>query len=96
VRNALDPTQNIRGGMAYLRWLLAYFEGDVQLALAAYNAGEGAVERYRGVPPYAETRAYVRKILGAIGYRLTHPFDPKVTEPSPVFRSGRTLAASAR
>lgn len=95
VRNPLDPTQNIRGGMAYLRWLLAYFEGDVQLALAAYNAGEGAVERYRGVPPYAETRAYVRKILSSIGYRLTHPFDPKVTEPSSVMRGGRGAAARA-
>jgi len=89
VRNALDPAQNIRGGMAYLRWLLAYFEGDVQLALAAYNAGEGAVERYRGVPPYAETRAYVRRILSSIGYRLTHPFDPGVTEPSSVVRDSR-------
>ena len=46
VRNITDPAQNIRGGMAYLRWLLAYFEGDLMLALAAYNAGERAVERY--------------------------------------------------
>lgn len=82
VRNPSDPVQNLRGGMAYLRWLLAYFEGDVMLALAAYNAGEGAVERYRGVPPYAETRHYVRKILGATGYRLSHRFDPTVTGPS--------------
>jgi soluble lytic murein transglycosylase-like protein len=82
VRNAMDPTQNIRGGMAYLRWLLAYFEGDVALALAAYNAGEGAVERYRGVPPYAETRHYVRRILALVGNRYSHPFDPSVTAPS--------------
>ena len=82
VRNPQDPVQNLRGGMAYLRWLLAYFEGDVALALAAYNAGEGAVERYRGVPPYAETRNYVRKILGMTGHRLSHPFDPSVTGPS--------------
>ena len=46
VRNIMDPAQNIRGGMAYLRWLMAYFEGDVALVAAAYNAGEGAVERY--------------------------------------------------
>lgn len=82
VRNSLDPAQNIRGGMAYLRWLLAYFEGDIALAAAAYNAGERAVERYRGVPPYAETRLYVRKILARLGGRRDHPFDPKVTPPS--------------
>lgn len=84
VRSILDPAQNIRGGMAYLRWLLAYFEGDIRLVLAAYNAGEGAVNRYRGVPPYAETRDYVRRISAALGWRNRHPFDAKVTEPSPV------------
>ena len=91
VRNVFDPTQNIRGGMAYLRWLLAYFEGDLRLALAAYNAGEGAVNRYRGVPPYAETRDYVRRITAALGYRTRHPFDAKASDPSPVMalvRSG--------
>ncbi len=82
VRNAMDPTQNIRGGMAYLRWLMAYFEGDVVLVAAAYNAGEGAVERYRGVPPYAETRHYVRRILALTGNRYSHPFDASVTGPS--------------
>jgi soluble lytic murein transglycosylase-like protein len=82
VRNASDPAQNIRGGMAYLRWLLAYFEGDLALALAAYNAGEKAVDRYRGVPPYAETRLYVRKIIAAINGQRSHPFDAKVTPPS--------------
>jgi len=84
VRSILDPTQNIRGGMAYLRWLLAYFEGDLRLALAAYNAGEGAVERYRGVPPYAETQHYVRKIVAQLGGRREHPFDARITAPSPV------------
>lgn len=83
VRQPQDPTQNLRGGMAYLRWLLAYYEGDLALALAAYNAGEGAVNRYRGIPPYAETRAYVNKILGMLGGRRDHPFDAAVTEPSP-------------
>jgi hypothetical protein len=85
VRSAYDPRQNIRGGMAYLRWLLAYFEGDVALVAAAYNAGEGTVNRYRGVPPYAETRAYVRRILTSFGERV-HPFDAKVSEPSPQLR----------
>ena len=82
VKKITDPVQNIRGGMAYLRWLLAYFEGDLQLVLAAYNAGEGAVDRYRGVPPYAETRMYVRRIIAAIGGQRSHPFDASVTAPS--------------
>jgi soluble lytic murein transglycosylase-like protein len=89
VRDPLDPVQNIRGGMAYLRWLMAFFEGDVVLVAAAYNAGERAVERYRGVPPYAETRHYVRKILAAMGNQVSHPFDPKVTAPSPVLPAMR-------
>jgi soluble lytic murein transglycosylase-like protein len=82
VRNSFDASQNIRGGMAYLRWLLAYFEGDVALTLAGYNAGEGAVDRYLGVPPYAETRNYVLKIMLALGGRRTHPYDPGATNPS--------------
>lgn len=85
VRSAYDPRQNIRGGMAYLRWLLAYYEGDIALVAAAYNAGEGTVNRYRGVPPYAETRAYVRRILTSFGDAV-HPFDAKVSEPSPQLR----------
>lgn len=63
VRDALDPEQNIRGGLAYLRFLLGQFKGDVALAAAAYNAGEGNVARYKGVPPFAETQEYVRRIL---------------------------------
>jgi TPR repeat protein len=89
VRSPYDARQNIRGGMAYLRWLLAYYEGDLTLVAAAYNAGEGTVNRYRGVPPYAETRAYVRKILTSFG-DVMHPFDAKVTEPSPQLRSIRS------
>jgi hypothetical protein len=90
VSNPYDPAQNIRGGTAYLRWLLAYFEGDVSLVAAAYNAGEGTVERYRGVPPYLETRAYVRRIVQAVG-TLPQPFDRSATQPSrqmPLLRGG--------
>ena len=84
VRNIKDPVQNIRGGMAYLRWLMARFEGDVRLVAAAYNAGEGSVERYLGVPPYAETRLYVLKIRAGVAGQSTHPFDPTAAEPSPL------------
>ena len=82
VKKPYDITQNIRGGLAYLRWLLAYFEGNVPLVAAAYNAGEKTVERYRGVPPYAETRDYVRRVMKVFG-KTTHPYDASVTEPSP-------------
>ena len=94
VRKLTDPTQNIRGGMAYLRWLMAYFEGDVSLVLAAYNAGEKAVDRYRGVPPYAETRMYVRKIIASLGGQRSHPFDPKVVGPSEMLALLRGAAAA--
>lgn len=65
VSDAFDPVQNIGGGIAYLDWLMETFDGDVVLALAGYNAGEGAVQRNGGVPPFAETRAYVPRVLAA-------------------------------
>jgi soluble lytic murein transglycosylase-like protein len=65
VTDSNDPTQNIRGGVAYLDWLMREFDGDPLIVLAAYNAGEGAVRQNGGVPPYAETRAYVPKVLAA-------------------------------
>lgn len=64
VSNAYDPAQNIWGGTRYIRGLLDRFHGDLRLAVAAYNAGPGAVEKYGGVPPYAETQAYVENVLG--------------------------------
>ena len=83
VTQPFDAEQNIRGGMSYLRWLLAYFRGQVPLAVAAYNAGEGAVDRHGGIPPFAETRDYVRRIQRF--YALTeHPFDAALTAPSPL------------
>ena len=83
VRDAFDPGQNVRGGLSYLRWLLATFRGDVSLAAAAYNAGERAVERYRGVPPYPETLNYVAKVL-SLYKRTRHSFDATVAKPSPI------------
>lgn len=96
VRKIMDPRENIRGGLAYLRWLLSYFEGDVVLVTAAYNAGEGAVVRYRGVPPYAETRQYVARVTGVFG-KVTHRFNPAVVEPAPmvVVRRMRLTAAES-
>ena len=67
VRDPLDAEDNIRGGLAYLRWLHRYFKGDLVRVVAAYNAGEGAVQRYGGVPPYFETRAYVGRVLTMAG-----------------------------
>lgn len=97
VGNVFDPKQNITGGVKYLRWLLAYFQGDVTLALAGYNAGEGAVDRYKGVPPYDETRNYVR-IIRRIYDNTRHPFDGSVTEPSsamPAIRAATERAVEA-
>ena len=82
VKKPFDPEQNIRGGLAYLRWLLAYFQGDVVLVAAAYNAGEGAVNRYRGIPPFMETRDYVKRIV-ELFKKAEHPYDQSVTTPSP-------------
>ncbi|AOH35000.1 lytic transglycosylase domain-containing protein [Luteimonas sp. JM171] len=62
VTDAFDPAQNIRGGVRYLAWLLKRFNGDLTLAAAGYNAGEGAVDRHGGVPPYRETQTYVQRV----------------------------------
>lgn len=65
VKDRSDPADNIKGGVAYLDWLMGEFDNDPIMVLASYNAGEGAVRRHEGVPPYAETRAYVPKVLAA-------------------------------
>jgi soluble lytic murein transglycosylase-like protein len=63
VADAFDPQQNLDGGMRHLGFLLSLYEGDIERALAAYNAGEGAVARHGGIPPFPETREYVKKVL---------------------------------
>lgn len=62
-----DPARNLEAGAVYLRWLLDRFDADLTHALAAYNAGEGTVDRYRGVPPFRETRSYIRRIYSWLG-----------------------------
>ncbi|MGB0679001.1 MAG: lytic transglycosylase domain-containing protein [Polyangiales bacterium] len=68
VRDPFDPRQNVLGGARYLRLLANRFGGDITLTVAAYNAGHGAVERYHGIPPYAETQRYVRRVLQHYAY----------------------------
>ena len=62
VTDSYDASQNIRGGVQYLAWLLKRFNGNLTLAAAGYNAGEGAVDRHKGVPPYSETQRYVQRV----------------------------------
>lgn len=63
VFDAYDPSENVEAGVRHLRMLLDRYQGNVELSLAAYNAGSGAVEKHRGIPPYVETREYVRRVL---------------------------------
>jgi len=83
VQRVFNPADNIRGGLAYLRWLMAFFQGEVKLVLAAYNAGERAVERFKGIPPYEETRNYVQRIT-SMYKKVNHPYSAEVVAPSAI------------
>jgi hypothetical protein len=88
VVDPFDPRQNITGGVKYLRWLSDTFNGDLPKVVAAYNAGENAVLRYKGIPPYAETRAYVPRVLSLYEKRLVQP-DPKAAGSMDLLKKGR-------
>jgi len=70
-KDLYDPKKNLEAGVRYLKWLANRFGGDTQKILAAYNAGEGAVQRFGGIPPYQETQSYVQKIFGLLGFSST-------------------------
>ena len=87
VSNVLDPVQSLNGGAKYLKQQLDAFGGDVTKALAAYNAGPGAVQRFGGVPPYAETQNYVRIVqANAAAYRAGTTSTPSSSPPAPPAR----------
>ena len=90
VKDAFNAEDNIKGGVAYLQWLLAFFKGNVPLVAAAYNAGERAVERHRGIPPYPETRDYVRRIT-ALYRKTTHPYQEGLVQASPILAASSGL-----
>jgi hypothetical protein len=96
VNNAWEPSENIRGGIKYLSQMLREFNGNKQLALAAYNAGPGAVRKYNGVPPYRETQNYVVKIMAE--YNRLQGVAPQVrmADASGFQRNARVTAASTR
>jgi soluble lytic murein transglycosylase-like protein len=86
VKDSFNAEDNIKGGVAYLQWLLAFFKGDVPLVAAAYNAGERAVEKYRGIPPYPETRDYVRRIT-ALYRKTSHPYQQNLVPASTMIKA---------
>jgi hypothetical protein len=81
VTNSFDPRENIHGGTRYLRWLLKKFDGNADLAVAAYNAGEGNVWKYDGVPPFRETVNYINRIAKHIRKAIENEVIPRTNEP---------------
>jgi len=88
VDDAYSPRDNIKGGTRYLRFLLGYFEGNVDYVLAAYNAGEYAVDQHGGVPPYKETKNYIKKIRKRYS-KAKHSFDPSISYRSRLIKNSK-------
>jgi len=88
VLDPFDPRQNIMGGTKYLKFLLGYYQGDLHKVIAAYNAGEGAVDKHKGIPPFAETRAYVPRVMELYSKRLVQA-DPKASGAMALLKKGR-------
>ena len=88
VLDPFDPRQNISGGVKYLKWLHDYYAGDLIRVVAAYNAGEGAVNKHKGIPPFRETRAYVPKVLD-LYHRKAVQADPKLAGSMTFLQRGR-------
>ncbi|HVR95871.1 MAG TPA: lytic transglycosylase domain-containing protein [Thermoanaerobaculia bacterium] len=104
VSDPYDPDQNVRGGTTYLRRMIDKFQGRLEWAVAAYNAGPGAVERHRGIPPYRETRDYVQRVLSLFqGNSLRVPvlassnrgFPASTRKPYIVRRNGRLVLTTS-
>ena len=95
VSNAYDPQQNIFGGGKYLSWLLKRFNGDTRLAIAAYNAGEGNVDKYGDVPPFRETRDYVKRVTSRYQNLYASGLGTPLSESNSNTPSGQVLAQSA-
>jgi soluble lytic murein transglycosylase-like protein len=91
-KDLFDPKKNLEAGVRYLKWLTNRFDGDAQKILAAYNAGEGAVQRFGGIPPYQETQNYVSKIFGLLGFTAAAP----APQPQPAAASAQDTVAAAR
>lgn len=95
VSNAYDPQQNIFAGAKYLSWLLKRFNGDTRLAIAAYNAGEGNVDKYGGIPPFRETQDYVRRVTSRYQNLYASGLGNNLSESSNNNQTGQVLAQSA-
>jgi len=92
VKNSFDPAQNIEGGIRYLKFLMGFFDRKLDLVLASYNAGENAVKRHGGIPPYSETKGYVRKVQAL--YSSYRQWAAKIAQPS--FRIQRVVQSNGR
>lgn len=95
VSNAYDPQQNIFAGAKYLSWLLKRFNGDTRLAIAAYNAGEGNVDKYGGIPPFRETQDYVRRVTSRYQNLYASGLGTNLSESSNNNQTGQVLVQSA-